>query len=636
MMPVLAACQAFALPLAICLGAGAGWALLFGRPFAHALAPALTVQILIVLASGLLFHTLRAGIVAGILAIAVVTGLGVARNLHRPTGKAGVWHSGMIAFVVVYVALFVSDIGKGFLNWDEFAHWGMFVKDSLRLDDLYLASDLPYSHKDYVPAATLFEVMWACYAGGFRESWTYLALQVLMVSLMLPIAYAVPWSAPTRTESSGVFRRFAKPAALVALLAVPLFFNTAEGFFFYHSIYLDCFGGIAIGYCAFLVFCERESPWYRTLVLTLGLTLLVLTKMTLAAMYVAVLVLFSLTLAIRRGDASGMRKILMVGVAAGVPAASWISYNRAASRVPAFDQAAQSYSGMDLGTIANAAFFPNDAAIAYLPEVRTLFAEALVHRHVVLGAGYLPMLLAVSMAAFALAPATKGTDRRLALLSGIWILATGLGHAFMMYVLYVTSFTEAEALRLASYERYMNTFAMGAILLVVGMYVLAGVWNLYWRRGIGVVAVAAAALAIAHPEAFRQLVPGVEDAHASILGAQGDAIVDSTDANARIFVLTRGDDGRELVRLRYYGHPRHIEGKSFGPAWEDDAYSVDLDPAALVDALGDFDYLYVNRVDDAFLERYGSVLDADAQIANGTLFRVLPDGNGRLELSRVE
>ena len=126
----------------------------------------------------------------------------------------------------------------------------MFLKESLRLDMLYAESPLPLFHKDYVPASTLFEVIWCRLSGRFVEADAYRAIQMVMFAMMLPMFECF---APTLQEgAAGSVRQAVRRAflgrgrqlaAVFFVLLLPLLFSAYDTQF-YHSVYIDYFLGV--------------------------------------------------------------------------------------------------------------------------------------------------------------------------------------------------------------------------------------------------------------------------------------------------------------------------------------------------------------------------------------------------------
>ena len=176
------------LPFLYCLLLGSAWGVFFKKKFADSLAPAFMLHIIIVILSGMFLHKLSVGIWGGMLLFAGA--------LAYKTQKApqdvraflkSAWSGGVFIFAAFYVFCFYVNDGRRFTHWDDYSHWGMFVKECLRLDALYIESLLPFWHKDYVPASTMVEVIWCRLSGRFLEADVFRALQMFVFSMLLPL-----------------------------------------------------------------------------------------------------------------------------------------------------------------------------------------------------------------------------------------------------------------------------------------------------------------------------------------------------------------------------------------------------------------------------------------------------------------
>jgi hypothetical protein len=100
--------------------------------------------------------------------------------------------------------------------------------------------------------------------------------------------------------------------------------------------------------------------------------------------------------------------------------------------------------------------------------------------------------------------------------------------------------------------------------------------------------------------------------------------VQRTSENDRIYIVKRGDNGQFLVWQRYLCIPRKIGGGSIGPAVdEEDVWSVDLTPGELAEEMREYDYVYFDTLDDAFLEKYSAVFADPSRLEDDTFCRIL-------------
>src|SRR5688572_30355901 len=97
-----------------------------------------------------------------------------------------------IAVLVVCVALFWLVHGNSvYLYYDEYAHWGVYLKEMLALDGFWLA-DTNSMHPRYPPAAPLWQYLFNVFLLP-RESFTYFGQFVLLFAPLLVLWEAIPW-----------------------------------------------------------------------------------------------------------------------------------------------------------------------------------------------------------------------------------------------------------------------------------------------------------------------------------------------------------------------------------------------------------------------------------------------------------
>ena len=101
--------------------------------------------------------------------------------------------AGFTAFLVIFVFVSVWDFQRHFTDYDEFWHWGMMIKESLRLDRFYC---VPQSrmviHKDYPPFLCMLEVFFSI-LGGYSEGLVSASVHLFMLSvIVLPCAEIMP------------------------------------------------------------------------------------------------------------------------------------------------------------------------------------------------------------------------------------------------------------------------------------------------------------------------------------------------------------------------------------------------------------------------------------------------------------
>jgi hypothetical protein len=110
----------------------------------------------------------------------------LSRNDHRPQVSMP------IAVLVVCVALFWLVHGNSvYVYYDEYAHWGVYLKEMLALGGFWLA-DTNSMHPRYPPAAPLWQYLFSVFRGP-SEGTAYLAQFVLLMTPLLVLWERITW-----------------------------------------------------------------------------------------------------------------------------------------------------------------------------------------------------------------------------------------------------------------------------------------------------------------------------------------------------------------------------------------------------------------------------------------------------------
>ena len=617
---------------------GSVWGAWFKKKFYSSLAIAFMTHILLVLLSGLIFKRLSFGVYGGII-ITVIFGLAfVIKNkscLSIQRIKQYIvtnWNDGVFVFATFYIFCFVINYGKRFLSWDEFSHWGMYLKESLRLDSLYCMSPLTFSHKDYVPAVTLFEIIWCQISGRFAESDAYRAIQIFMFSMLMPMLEGISdyTKGKISKDSNALLRikyRLMQLVGVSIVLLIPLLFNTNNSFYFYHSIYCDVAVGIVFFWCVFEAYKDYDSISYHFVVLTIGITILVLSKMTAMALLPLVLVFFIAKLLISsRASIKRYHWILTLPLV-GFPVVLWFWFNRFVDKYVENTGGTQSYDGMKLSSLLEVFSSPEKSAIPYLKTVKEVYIDAIIHKDILIHGSYLATMIAIVIALFIIVKFCDDNDKRKkAALVGFWTIGSGIFYALLMYFLYCTAFIEYEAVRLASYERYMNSFVIAAVFLLVAVYFDSNIWKKHLNSFYLIFALLFFDMLFFHVSAFDQILPGTimhDSETISVYTSKAEIIINNTNEDEKIYIVKRGDNGDFIFHQKYYCNPRTIVGGSVGPAlFDGDIWSSDKSIEEFIDSVKGSDYIYFCVLDDAFRLKYSEAFANPELLVDGAFYKI--------------
>jgi hypothetical protein len=203
-------------------------------------------------------------------------------------------------------------------------------------------------------------------------------------------------------------------------------------------------------------------------------------------------------------------------------------------------------------------------------------------------------------------------------------------YIYTMGATYVYKFSEYEAIRLASYQRYISIVFL-CIVVVIVLTALSS-WNdISNKQGTSALAILLAVLMTISPTAnLYYFIDGRGAVNANITRVRYEAmtnqILNTCDGDDKIYVVSQKDAGLDFLILRFTVKPNFVVGATkFGPPInEGDSWTVMLTAEEWRTLLleKNYDYVAVYFVDDYFLERYSSLFVNPEEIQNNTLFRV--------------
>ena len=191
-------------------------------------------------------------------------------------------------------------------------------------------------------------------------------------------------------------------------------------------------------------------------------------------------------------------------------------------------------------------------------------------------------------------------EQRDMLILEIWTVIAAVLYSAFMYILYLTSFYEEEALVLTSYGRYYGTFIIALIYMAVEVC-----WYCSYSFRYVKVRVTASAfvlyLLFLHPDVFEKaFLPVRMDTDNDYFYEYRDCgsyIASKTPELSSIYLITRdkGEAEWDYILYNYNAHPRHF---SYSP------YNENLSKSELRDRVSECGYIYFSTIDDSFRHRY--------------------------------
>lgn len=556
-----------------------------------------------------LFGLLRAGLFA---VYALAAGAGVllavrAYNRRLPQGTGGA----LLLWALFLGVSIYENLGNAFIGWDEFSHWGLAVKSMTLLDALHTSPASIATFKDYPPAATLFEYFFTRSAPAFREDAALIAVNLLFFSLVMP-AFAL-------TRGRGRAGQGLLLTLIVFLLPTVFYPD------FYRQIYVDALLGLLMGAALLTYFADASLCGRLTTAGLLGM--LTLTKSSGAG-------LAALALLVMAADAAlfqraRRRQVVCTALLVLACALSWKAHLALAG-------VGDSWSAGSLSLSLSEA--QRDIVLVFLRSL----AEFRLAEY------WIPLTAAMGLALFFAAGwrlcSGGETLARARGYTAYALLGAGAGvYALTLLALYLFAYSPYEAQNLASFGRYLSTYALAMLAVAAGHAALGG-----FRAGTAKGAVAAL-LAIC---ALSDVGTTAYGAATAPIGSRGNAAWRQRYTAARTVLPLLGEEERLYILSPVAGdadwwitryelmlpdaslNPSNTTSVGASPYHEDDTWTHVVDPDAWAQEVAEeYAYVYLCYYLDAFERDFGRFFPQG--VREHTLYRVA-EADGTLALLPVE
>ena len=503
--------------------------------------------------------------------------------------------------------------GSDPVYWDEFAHWGQMAKELFRLDAFYTIDQttLLY-HNDYPPIIPLWEAICCKIAGKWSGQIMYASLWMLQLSIFLPfIEKASKNLGKSILDASSIVTC----VLLFTLVLTPCFDGGQASFWL--SIYIDTILGLLFGFGLYLAVREEKSKFDW---IGIGITLcfLVLVKQSSLFFIGCIFAVLATTIVSISPRERRIKDLLSLGIAiaaCGIFLFSW-KYVLSTSTL----DAVHGQFSVPISALATLPSILMGADPTYRPEVVSRFLEALAYRPI---ASYLPVPVTYMGATALLVLVTslcciwrKASRSQSLCLIGSQVLTAILYAAFML-IMYMFSFSELDALSLVCYERYMST-------VLVGLYAAAfmiciqhatssdrhsevakhssSTFRSY--RNVSMFILALCLILMISPEAMKQI--RVEkNASAKEFSKDGDLLEERLPEGSSVFIINQGRNPFETLEIAYYADGIKVS-REVEAYYSVESLSWEVPTEKLVELIGDEDYIYINNIDQKFIDTYQS------------------------------
>ena len=497
-------------------------------------------------------------------------------------------------FLIIVLFAFVQYFALGsaiVFGWDELTHWGLVVKNMFYSADFGRDVSATTMFAGYPPGASLFLYFFVMTGAEFEPSHLYMAMNLLNIGMLAHVC--------------SVFKTMRrKLLCLGIMLITALALNVSMLLSIWNDTFMSClFGYIMINY-----FTSRKEAWYRGVNITniiLASAVLSLSKSTgiVFVIFAYIIIFFDLLMQKRRENKRHAAFAFLSAIL--VSALSWLSW-RIYSSLHSLGEA-WSDGGLTVGAILKFVVSPTE----YQSLVtKNFFREFLLPYHSVGNAMATPIpypLTIVGFGALIWLIAKRAGNKKYLFSLGIPVALTFTAWVISLLISYVFTFSANEAINVASFVRYMNTYVSGVIFALVALLLTTLPEGEREDTGYKRPYAITAALLLTVSIIVTPILSAVMDTLYKPY-KHFDSFTSRLDKDKTVYSITEGEGAfKEYLFLRFFATPNDSSGyKKGGSPHTGDPWSPDMTPAQTLAAIqnGSYDYLYLHSVSDEFCERY--------------------------------
>lgn len=567
------------------------------------------------------FESRPVGVILIFLALAASTIFSIYKNKHNNGSiKEVVKSAGLIYFVLMIVFACIVSYKFMFNAWDEFSHWGLVLKNIFLSGGFGdISGSTTYS---YPTGVSMFLSFFTHFSNIFSEPNALRGILIFSFSQMVIIFIKVKhndW----------------KKILLISsiLLSVPVIFFSD----FYSTIYVDALMGLIFCNILYFNYLYRKKDLFYAIYMSLQFYLLANTKqigigLVLIA-FLAILIDFLCSRKVKpikefllktRKELLFTFMPLVTGVLTNL---SWILYLKYHSI-----QGIIQVSGLKLSDVL-------DLIRGIIPEYRNLttinFVTYLFSQQQF---GIMPFsyFLLAAISIFVMYYVYK---KRRSKQKEIFTLQLSAFIGFFVYLgiilfLYMFVFSEHEATRLASVQRYIGAYSLGLLLFCV-FILIDFLVQLRHERNFSSIKLVLLSIIIF---CFVPTASLLSDTVFSLNTNANRRLARSAYNNAeqytsmlnpttdRIYIISQANDGHDYWRLCYIFSPVQISpnyswslGAPYSPT---DIWTINKTASEWSSDLKSYTYVYIQKVDDRFINDFGQLFENIADIKATTMYSV--------------
>lgn len=570
-----------------------------------------------------LIGQLKLGVLVCLLSLLMAMSYLVFRQVKgKKLSSTGLFTFGFFLFIAFYVFNWYLTRHRLLSSWDEFSHWGLVAKNMYHFNQFGSIPEATTYFKGYPPATALFQYFWNVVSGKFTEGNLFRSMNILHFSLILPFFSKFNF----KTTKSGLLSFL-----LICIVSLTFFDN------FFTTIYVDATLAIMFIYILYTYFSEDNLSLLNKLNLSAAFFIFPLIKAAGTGLaIIAILIILADIVVIKKKILNKTNLIFLVASVLSILIAkkTWSIYLTSV-------HANEAWNTSKL-TISSVIGFYNNQGMPYQYQTYSNFIHAIfkepLHPNIFNMTFFSWVAVSLFLSFSVLKLAESLPNYRRIKVSLISLYAGCFFYLVSLLFLYLYTYSEYEALKLASFGRYLSTY-----LLAIFIYLIFTFADIFFYRGmpnklnqsLSILLVSSFLLGNVDGLTKLTLLSNAEKntlienrtQYATLENI--DHIMKPTD---RLYVIAQNTKGYEMLVAKYIITPYKANsdssysiGKKYG---EEDVWTSDLTADEWRSELvKNYQYVYILKADQQFSTEFSSLF-FDGNIDNNTFYKIIPNEYG--------
>ncbi len=531
-----------------------------------------------------------------------------------------------IIFCVISILQFFVLKNRVLDAWDEFSHWGSIVKNMFLFGN-FGNIDIPVLFPGYPPATGAFHSFFMFLGNKFVEGYLYMSMNLLSLSLIMPI-----------------FEKFSNKITITNVLILAIGICVPMNMF--NDIYVDIFLGLLMGYIVYTYFLSEKIDSLLIVNLSLASLVLCATKEAGLGICLIALIIISIDLlCFRKHDLKEFLSkkrnwfIIILPITAILFAKiSWTIYKNVFNLIPAWSTSAITLSG-----VINYLFNPN----SFQKTVTYKFFTSLLGQSIII------TFVVVLCFTLYLYTSFKTKKYKRDLTNAFSILGGFVVYAVSLLVLYIFTYSEYEALNLASFNRYFSTY-LTALIMITFVKIITTKRNKNKSKTntvkygkITTVVLMIISVIVIPSLCLMGDVINYGDINDRQSLKDFTNFTKTLDAkNDKVYYIYCNSKGRECLKARFEVAPikmnvdTEIGAYSWSPGssrYDGDIWSwnVSADEWEKTLIAHNFTHIYLHNVDEIFINTYSELFESVERISNYSRYKIVKISESDIKIIKL-